>query len=175
VSGLADTCTCQIPEIRFGVPPTKLRVNRADRPCISSKAVPRGVDNYHRSVLLERPHRRRQAAEAQARAQHLLALGKRGEHAWCEIEDLIVMRNASAYDKVATLLLDLREIAAEAAKRESFTSRLAELRCCHARKGVLGSRPRACDLFVGRGAGCLACEQSEKNNAQEQAPAGAMA
>jgi uncharacterized Zn finger protein len=66
-----------------------------------------------------------------------LALAKRGEGAWREIEELIVMRNASAYDKAATLLLDLREIAAEASKRESFTSRVAEIHCRHARKGQL--------------------------------------
>ena len=91
-------------------------------------------------------HRRRQEAEAQARAKHLLALAKRGEDAWREIEDLIVMRNASAYDKAATLLLDLRESAAEASKRESFTSRLAELNCRHARKGQLIARLKAAGL-----------------------------
>jgi hypothetical protein len=53
-----------------------------------------------------------------------LALAKRGEGAWREIEDLIVMRNASAYDRAATLLLDLREVAAEASKRRASRAAL---------------------------------------------------
>jgi hypothetical protein len=91
-------------------------------------------------------HRRRQESEAKARAKHLLALAERGEGAWREVEDLIVMRNASAYGKAATLLLDLCEITAEASKRESFKTRLAELHCRHARKGQLIARLKAVGL-----------------------------
>ena len=90
--------------------------------------------------------RRRQEAEAQARAKHLSALAKRGEGAWREIEDLIAMRNGSAYDKAATLLLDHREIAAQARKLESFTGRIAELRSRHAKKGQFIARLKAAGL-----------------------------
>jgi hypothetical protein len=37
--------------------------------------------------------RRREAEEAQARAQHLRALAQRGESAWRDVEELIMLRN----------------------------------------------------------------------------------
>ncbi len=109
----------------------------------------RRIEEQRKRVAEERANaerRRGQEHEAQARAQHLSALAKRGEAAWREVEDLIIMRNAPAYDKAAALLADLGEIAAEGSERERFAGRIAELRSRHARKGQFIARIRAAGL-----------------------------
>ena len=109
----------------------------------------RRIEEQRKRIVEERANaerRRRQEHETQARAQHLSALDKRGEAAWREVEDLIIMRNAPAYDKVAALLADLGEIAAEGSERERFAGRIAELRSRHARKGQFIARIRAAGL-----------------------------
>ena len=109
----------------------------------------RRIEEQRKRIVEERANaerRRRQEHETQARAQHLSALAKRGEAAWREVEDLIIMRNAPAYDKVAALLADLGEIAAEGSERERFAGRIAELRSRHARKGQFIARIRAAGL-----------------------------
>ena len=109
----------------------------------------RRIEEQRKRVAEERANaerRRGQEHEAQARAQHLSALAKRGEAAWREVEDLIIMRNAPAYDKAAALLSDLGEIAAEGSERERFAGRIAELRSRHARKGQFIARIRAAGL-----------------------------
>ena len=106
----------------------------------------RRIEEQRKRVAEERANaerRRRQEHEAQARAQHLSALAKRGEAAWREVEDLILMRNASAYDQAVALLADLGEIAAEGSERDRFAGRIAELRSRHARKGQFIARLRA--------------------------------
>jgi hypothetical protein len=90
--------------------------------------------------------RARQGKEAQARAQRLAALTKRGEAVWPEVEDLIVMRNASAYDQATALLADLGEIAAAGGTRDRFAGRIAELHARHARKGQFIARLKAAGL-----------------------------
>ena len=109
----------------------------------------RRIKEQRKRVAEERANaerRRRQEHEAQARAQHLSALAKRGEAAWREVEDLILMRNAPAYDKAAALLADLGEIAAEGSERDRFAGRIAALRSRHARKGQFIARIRAAGL-----------------------------
>lgn len=113
------------------------------------RAMARSIKEQRRCAAEERAsaeRRRLQNEEAEARVRRLSALAKRGEAAWREVEDLVFLRNASAYDKAAALLVDLREIAAEGSKRESFTRRLAELHSRHARKGQFIARLRAAGL-----------------------------
>jgi hypothetical protein len=90
--------------------------------------------------------RAREEKEAKARAQRLAALAKRGEAVWREVEDLIIMRNASACDQAMALLADLGEIAAAGNRRDRFDGRIAELHARHARKGQFIARLKAAGL-----------------------------
>lgn len=78
--------------------------------------------------------RREEKDRARARAEHLAALAARGEAPWREVEDLIALRNASGYDRAATLLADLRELAEADGRAEEFAGRLAAIVSCHAKK-----------------------------------------
>ncbi len=78
--------------------------------------------------------RRRDEEAERARRARLEAMRRRGESVWREIESEIERRNATGYDKAATLLLDLRAISEEKGEREDFVRRLKEIRNRHARK-----------------------------------------
>jgi hypothetical protein len=109
----------------------------------------RRVEEARKRAAAERAgaeRRRREEKEAQAKAQRLSALAKRGEAAWREVEALILIRNASAYDQAAALLKDLREIAASGSERDRFACRIAELHRRHARKGQFIARLKAAGL-----------------------------
>lgn len=83
------------------------------------------------SVAAERreAERRRQAEEAEkARRARLKALRQRGEAAWREIEAEIERRNASGYDRAASLLSDLQALALEEGSQADFSHRLARIR-----------------------------------------------
>jgi len=84
--------------------------------------------------------RKRDQELAEVRAKRLAALAKRGEAAWREVEEQIALRNAAGYDRAATLLADLGEIAATAGASELFARRLADIRARHDRKGRLTER-----------------------------------
>lgn len=60
---------------------------------------------------------------------------RRGESVRTEIETEIERRNASAYDRAAALLIDLKQLAVEEDTATDFSSRLAVIRERHARKG----------------------------------------
>jgi hypothetical protein len=79
--------------------------------------------------------RRRQAEEAeQARRVRLKALKQRGAGVWREIEEEIERRNASGYDRAASLLCDLQVLAAEEGSQGEFDQRLASIRARHENK-----------------------------------------
>jgi hypothetical protein len=78
--------------------------------------------------------KRRVKAAEKARQARLLALARRGEVVWREIEAEIERRNAAAYDKAAELLLDLQVIAKERGTIEDFLRRLHAIREKHVRK-----------------------------------------
>lgn len=80
--------------------------------------------------------RRRQAEEAEkARRARLEALRQRGTKVWCEIEEEIERRNASSYDRAASLLSDLQALAVEDGNQDDFARRLALIRARHEKKG----------------------------------------
>lgn len=82
-----------------------------------------------------RAERKRQAEEAEkSRRARLDAIARRGEGVWREIEAEIERRNASGYDKAASLLLDLKAIAGERGAIGDFIRRLGAIRARHARK-----------------------------------------
>lgn len=79
--------------------------------------------------------RKRHTEEAQkARRARLVAIARRGEGVWREVETEIERRNAPGYDKAAVLLFDLRAIAEERGAIEDFLRRLRAIRERHARK-----------------------------------------
>lgn len=80
--------------------------------------------------------RRRQAEEAEkARRVRLKALKQRGAGVWREIEGEIERRNASGYDRAASLLSDLQLLAAEEGNWDDFSRRLIAIRERHEKKG----------------------------------------
>jgi hypothetical protein len=78
--------------------------------------------------------KRRAEEDERARRGRLVAIARRGESVWREIEDEIEQRNAGAYDKAVKLLIDLLVIAREKGESEAFGRRLAAIRERHARK-----------------------------------------
>ena len=81
----------------------------------------------------ERLRLEREAAEA--RRVRLVALRRRGESAWHEIEEEIGRRNASGYGRAAALLSDLKVLSHEDGAAAAFNDRLNDLRLRHSRKG----------------------------------------
>jgi hypothetical protein len=78
---------------------------------------------------------KRQTEEAgKARQARLLAIARRAEGVWREVESEIERRNAGAYDKAALLLMDLRAVAEERETLPDFEKRLRAIRDRHARK-----------------------------------------
>jgi len=113
------------------------------------RAAARRIEEERERVAKEKAdaaRRRQEEEKAKARAQHLATLAKRGEAVWRQVEDLIIMRNASAYDQAATLLVDVGEIAAAGGIRDKFDRRIAELHVRHARKGQFIARLKAAGL-----------------------------
>ncbi len=83
----------------------------------------------------EKERLRREREQAQARAARLIAVARRGESAWREVEQQIEQRNATGYDRASTLLADLAAIADQQGDSDGFARRLADIRGRHARKG----------------------------------------
>ena len=78
--------------------------------------------------------RRREEEAERSRRARLDAISRRGESVWREIDTEIERRNATGYDKAASLLIDLRAVSEEKGTREDFVRRLREIRDRHARK-----------------------------------------
>jgi hypothetical protein len=79
-------------------------------------------------------HKRRVKEAEKARQARLLAIARRGEVVWREVEAEIERRNAAAYDKAVGLLLDLQAIAKERGTIDDFLRRLHAIREKHVRK-----------------------------------------
>jgi hypothetical protein len=87
---------------------------------------------------------KRRAEEAEkVRQARLLAIARRGESVWREVEAEIERSNATAYDKAAGLLRDLQAVAEERGAIEDFYHRLRAIHERHARKGKFIERLRA--------------------------------
>jgi hypothetical protein len=85
----------------------------------------------------------RQAEEAEkVRKARQLALARRGEGVWRDVEAEIELRAASAYDKAVGLLVELQAIAKERDTISDFHHRLAAIRERHARKSAFIERLR---------------------------------
>jgi len=96
-------------------------------------ATRRAREREERAKLEAEARQRAEEAERLRRAR-LDAVKRRGESVWREIANEIDRRNASAYDRAASLLVDLRTVAEEAGALEDFRRRLNAIRARHARK-----------------------------------------
>lgn len=90
--------------------------------------------------------RRRSEADAAERQRRLDVLSKRGEAAWRDVDNLIELRNATAYDKATALLLDIAAVAEAACRRADFDRRVSRLAEQHEKKGQLVRRLVAAGL-----------------------------
>jgi len=90
--------------------------------------------------------RKQEREEAKARERRLDELARRGAAAWADVEALIALRNAAAYETVTTVLADLRELALRQGTDDEFHHRLAELRTRHRTKPRLIERLNAVGL-----------------------------
>lgn len=80
---------------------------------------------------------RRKTEDEANRARYLDQLGKREEAAWNQIAAHIQKRQPNEYDKVITLLIDLRDLAVRQGRVTAFQSALGELRQAHPAKESL--------------------------------------
>jgi hypothetical protein len=94
---------------------------------------------------LEAEKRRKERKAAAALRQRLDALEKREEAAWREVESIIQIRNAPAYEKATALLSDLRELALRHDTDGEFHHRLLAIRDRHS------SKPRFLERLVAAG------------------------
>ncbi|EJB02608.1 hypothetical protein Rleg9DRAFT_1412 [Rhizobium leguminosarum bv. trifolii WSM597] len=78
--------------------------------------------------------KRKEAEEARARRTRLNAIIEQGDSIWPEIEFEIERRKASGYDRAASLLMDLKTIAAKNGDTADFTRRLHSIFERHAQK-----------------------------------------
>ena len=87
---------------------------------------------------------RRQAEEAEeARRSRLIALRRRGESVWREIETEIERRNAPGYERAASLLFDLHALAQQEGSLGEFNRRLTAIRARHEKKDLPETKDRA--------------------------------
>lgn len=70
----------------------------------------------------------------EARKKHLATLETRGEAVWLEVDNLVALRNAQGYDKAATILFDLAEIAAQNGTTSTFKKCLTTVCDKHSNK-----------------------------------------
>ncbi|PYE87593.1 hypothetical protein [Phyllobacterium leguminum] len=94
------------------------------------------ADERERAEAKRREAERRiQAEQAEkARQVRLKSLRQRGAKVWSEVEEEIERRNASGYDKAASLISDLQALAAEDANQSEFARRLSAIRARHETK-----------------------------------------
>lgn len=98
-----------------------------------AEAIRSGREAAARERWLAERQRQEQLAE-KARQARLAVLRRRGAEVWREVETEVARRNASAYDRAASLVSDLRPIAEEDGAMAEFSGRLNELRRRHERK-----------------------------------------
>jgi FtsZ-interacting cell division protein YlmF len=77
---------------------------------------------------------RREREKAAARAKYLEALAGREKQAWEQVGELIQTKRPKNYDQAVSLLVDLRELAAQRGREGEFNSALEQLRALHSSK-----------------------------------------
>jgi hypothetical protein len=102
---------------------------------LRARAAAIGLARQQAAARKREAERKRAAEEAEkARQARLTAIARRGEGAWRDVEAEIARSNASAYDRAASLLIDLRAVAEDRGTLPDFEKRLRAIRERHARK-----------------------------------------
>jgi hypothetical protein len=102
---------------------------------LRTRAAAIGLAREQAAARAREAERKRAAEEAEkARQARLTAIARRGEGAWRDVEADIARSNASAYDRAAGLLIDLRAVAEDRGTLPDFEKRLRAIRERHARK-----------------------------------------
>jgi len=102
---------------------------------LRARAAVLGLAREEAAARKREAERKRAAEEAEkARQARLTAIARRGEGAWRDVEANIARSNASAYDRAAALLIDLRAVAEDRGTLPDFEKRLRAIRERHARK-----------------------------------------
>ncbi|WP_245317596.1 hypothetical protein [Rhizobium sp. N122] len=101
----------------------------------AAAGVIRDARKREKEERLAAERKRKEAEEARARRERLNAIRQRGEGVWRKIETEIERRKAPGYDNAASLLLDLKTIAAENGDTADFSGRLQSIFERHAQKG----------------------------------------
>jgi hypothetical protein len=81
-----------------------------------------------------RERARREQAEAAARERRLAGLSGHEEESWRRVDDLAAAKNATAYDEAVRLVMELRELAVRAGRKDEVDARIAALRERHGGK-----------------------------------------
>jgi hypothetical protein len=122
---------------RLHVPPPVANGQFRARTAGELRAAARRIEQERRRRAEEKAaaeQRRREREVARARAERVQALAGRENKAWADAEALIGLRNPKGYDRAATLLGDLGELADRGGTYEAFARRLSELRARHSGK-----------------------------------------
>jgi hypothetical protein len=84
--------------------------------------------------LEETEQRQEEAEKAALRAAYLMDLSTREGEAWEEVEALIEKGHSSAYDRAASTLRDLQDLAVLQGRKQLFRDRIEDLRTRYARR-----------------------------------------
>ncbi len=87
----------------------------------------------------EAQRQEKEAAEARRRRE-LQALAASEPQVWRDVDELLLKKTASAYDRAAALLRDLRDLASTQGRLDEFQARLAGLEAQYARSRALLER-----------------------------------
>ena len=83
---------------------------------------------------------RREREQAESRVKYLDDLGRRESATWREVEQLIDTKRPNDYDRAATLLVDLRDLATRSGRAAEAEARIEEIRKRHSNKPSLLKR-----------------------------------
>lgn len=87
-----------------------------------------------------RERARREREQAGVRANYLDELARREPATWREVEQLTATKRPKDYDRAASLLVDLRDLAERPGRAEEVSKRIRELRERHTNKPSLLKR-----------------------------------
>lgn len=103
----------------------------------------------HRQLAAKKAAEEKAQHEREAaiyRAKYLDEIAGREPKLWSQVENLIATKQPKSYNQAATLLMDLRDLAARKGKMDEFEARLDALRAAHARKPSFIERLRKAGL-----------------------------
>ena len=79
----------------------------------------------------------RQRLKAEAYQQHLVVVFKHADKKWVELDKLMEMKNATAYEAATNLLNELRDAYVQGGDEAAFQSKLSDFRIRYARRASM--------------------------------------